>query len=393
MMPHAKNGEDKACDDLFAAACLDAKGDRKYKDQSKSIPASLRKPILEARDKAAQAMGYQNFSEALKAKLQATGVLLKEPPDNLAWSKLKNENTAELTDDEVATLYAGVNQCEQDAKLVVAKSDVSKMGERELIDAQKKIEAFTRQYNEKEVLLRTADIGNFVTNHIGARCTVYKNSPSKYPRDRNPEIAAACENFDAIKREAIDIYRLEGSAAYKARAETFVRNNLLPSLRKAASESDPSSKSKLKSTSKSANKAATNKLASMREEVSSDLHDIATYCADRYAFVLHTVALQTTNKLLKQVTKSKPLIESVIASFYGDARHAKAETILKQTREDVQAIVSDVVKDTTKRSQILDDYDRIQLAWISRPSDSVYTKGSSGLAELDEDKISTFNPL
>lgn len=375
----SKAGETNACEDLFGASCMGADGKPKYSGASKAIPEELSKPIKEARDKAAQAMGFKDFDDAIKAKLKAAGIDLKENPDAEAFKSLKMEGgVITYGGDNAKKLYESAEQCDKDTKELQAIQYYSLTDVTALNDVVKKYEAFQEKYRTLSVKYYAKDIPNFISNNIGSKCNQLKStsSSSSYKPEDNQEIVRACDNFQKIKRQAIDLYRAEGTADYDKKAEAFVRENILPELKYSYNSSSSS-------TTTPPEKTEAEKL---RDKISGIMNSTSYNVCSGYTSVVENAGRKVVSDLMGQISKSKTTVDGVIDSFYTADRKKLAMTIYNSARSDIQDLSRGFVKDPKKRGDILDGYDSLKLFWMEKPQDSAYTV-KDGIKVLDTDKM------
>ncbi len=69
-----------------------------------------------------------------------------------------------------------------------------------------KYESFKSKYKEQSIRLYAKDIPNFVSNHIGTKCSTIKSNSANYKPEENQEILKTCENISQIRRRAIVLF-------------------------------------------------------------------------------------------------------------------------------------------------------------------------------------------
>src|SRR5258708_896543 len=79
-MNSSKPGQANACEDLYGAACVSTDGKLKYNGASKKLAEDLAKPLQEARNKTARAMGFRDIDDAIRVKLKDAGLAVKDSP-------------------------------------------------------------------------------------------------------------------------------------------------------------------------------------------------------------------------------------------------------------------------------------------------------------------------
>lgn len=379
----SKAGETEPCDDLFGASCMGADGKPKYTGISKEMPKELSKPIKEARDKTAKEMGFKDFDDAIKAKLKNAGIDLKENPDEEAFKSLKMEGgTITYGGDNAKKLYSSVEQCDKDQKELQGTSYYSLTEATALNDLLKKYESFGSKYRELSIKHFAKDIPNFISNNIGNKCNQLKSSSSTstYKPEENQEIVKGCDNFQKIKRQAIELYRSEGTADYDKKAEAFVRENMLPELRYSYSSSTTST------TGGATPAPEKTEVERLRDRIGAISNSSYSVCQN-YSSTVENAGRKVVQDLMEKVSKSKTTVDGVIDSFYTEDRKKTAMSLYNNARADVQDLAKGFVKDNKKRGDILDGYDSLKLFWMEKPADSAYTT-KDGVRVLDIEKAS-----
>ncbi len=373
----AKEGQDKICDDLFGASCMGTDGKPKYQGRSKSLPQELAQPIREARDKTAKKMGFKDFDDALRSRLKKAGLDLKDPVDPKAWKNLKREGGGFTSGgDNAKNLYRSVEWCAKEVKEFKTIRYDGMSDVKQLRETVRKYDAFQRKYRELSTGLYAKDIPTFVSNHIAQKCKSLKSRPAS---GEHRQAAKACENFVQIKRQAVNLFRMEGTPQYKAQAEKFVRENLLLNPEDSPlSAPAPASQTPEKS-----------EIDKLRERLQAPRNIASDYCSE-LSSVIENAGNKVFEQLADDINKTKTTVDSVIDSFYSDSKRKIATRMFQEARAGIQGIVSQFVKDPAKRGKILDGYDRLKLLWMEKPPESAYKRAEKGMMILDEDKTAPF---
>ena len=371
--------DEKVCEDLFAATCLGADGKNKFTDKIKQMNEKAFKSIQRARDKTAQELGFKNFDEALKQHLKSAGFEIKEPVDAEAWKLLKGEitpnnyNTTNLD----YRLYEPVQSCfSSESAVNNISKDILKYNEAQLKQIQQQMENYLNTHNAKLINIYANDIPNFVTDSIGQKCLQIKESPLIFVADNNQEVFKACENFEKIRREAAQLYRLEGTSEYKKKASDFIKKNLLPEL-----------KPFFKGTSQLSEEDSTDKreLEKIQEKIQSLMVQVRSIC-DPYSRLVRRSAQKAAEDFMIEINISKTTVDSLISEYYTEANKAKINQMLESTKSEAQNIVSEFVIESDKRKAIIEEYDSLNHFWLVQPPQNSYKKGMHGNFILDEDK-------
>lgn len=371
--------DEKVCEDLFAAACLGADGKNKFADKNKKMHEKALDSIQRARDKTAKELGFKNFDEALKQHLKTAGFEIKEPVDAEAWKLLKGEitpNNYNSTNLE-HRLYEPVQSCfSNESTFNNISKDILKFNEEQLKQVQLQIETHLNSHNAKLISIYANDIPNFVTESIGQKCQQIKDKPLTFVVDNNREIFKACENFEQIRREAAQLYRIEGTPQYKKKASDFIKKNLLP---------EP--KPFFKGLSQTADEDSSDKreLEKLQEKIQSLMVQIRSICSPYSRLVRHS-AQKSVEDFMIEINTSKTTVDSLIGEFYTEANKSKISQMLEDTKSEAQNIVSQFVKDDDKRKAIVVEYNSLGHLWLVQPPPNSYKKGMRGNLILDEEK-------
>lgn len=371
--------DEKVCEDLFAAACLGADGKNKFADNNKKMHEKALDSIQRARDKTAKELGFKNFDEALKQHLKTAGFEIKEPVDAEAWKLLKGEitpNNYNSTNLE-HRLYEPVQSCfSNESTFNNISKDILKFNEEQLKQVQLQIETHLNSHNAKLISIYANDIPNFVTESIGQKCQQIKDKPLTFVVDNNREIFKACENFEQIRREAAQLYRIEGTPQYKEKASDFIKKNLLP---------EP--KPFFKGLSQTSDEDSSDKreLEKLQEKIQSLMVQIRSICSP-YSRLVRRSAQKSVEDFMIEINISKTTVDSLIGEFYTEANKSKISQMLEDTKSEAQNIVSQFVKDDDKRKAIVAEYNSLGHLWLVQPPPNSYKKGVRGNLILDEEK-------
>jgi hypothetical protein len=364
----------KVCDDLFAASCLAPDGKSKYQGRMKDLPQEMHKTIELARDKTAVMMGFKNFDHALKTKLKESGLELKEPVDAEAWKSLKKCDDSFNSQNNTEKLYKAIEQCAKEVEELKAISFYNMTEIVQLQEAEKKFDSFEAKSREQIIKLYAQDIPTFFNDHINQKCMTLKSNPSYYGAEKNQKIVKACQSISQLKRQAIDIFRSEGSASFQKLAEKFVRENFLPEL-------VYSPNSQMKSSIPTGSLLEKTTIEKLKDKLQKSSNETNNICSN-----YSSAAKNTGNKIFQdfaeEVNKAKPTIDSIINSVYSDKKKLLVTQIFQETRSDIQAITAQFVKDPAKKTEIIKGYDSLRIFWMEKPGDSDYKKNEKGIPIL-----------
>ncbi len=376
----SKPGGADPCFDLFEASCMGADGKSKFQGDPEKLSNDMLNTVKEARDKTAKEMGFKNIDDAIKNKLKSAGIDLRDNIDDKAFKNLKNEDgTLWQTTEDSRKIYSSVEQCVKDEYELMNASNGTLDGASALKDLIKKYEAFNLKYHSLTIKLYAKDIPNFVNNNIATQCKQLKNSSHSYKPDENQKALNACENFEKIKRQAIELYRLEGTADYDKKAEEFVQKNIPSELQ---SNNTPFASKPTKT--QGIEKTETEKLRETIEALEKKRLNVCPTLSS----VTANVARKVVQDFFEKVSKSKTTVDSLIEAHYNESRKKQAALIFNSAKADIQDLVGAFVKDNQKRGDILDGYDSLELFWMEKPKDSAYST-IDGIKFLDIEKANT----
>jgi hypothetical protein len=362
---------DPACEDLFAVSCLGANGKSKFADQLQKNQDEALKIVREAREKAAKDMGYKDVDDAFRKRMAEKGFQLIEPVDAEAWKSLKLElNSAgalNRSTENAEKLFAPVAQCKNEAE------ELSKAGsETDRPNLRARHENLQKKYKEDSIPMLAKDLPNFIEMQVGARCAFMKTHATTALPELNAEVVEACGRFPELRRQAVMLYRMEGSPDYQQHAEKFIRDNMLPPV----VEKNPQDSSNSSEADRS--KAEMQVLAGKSKEA-----------CGLYRNLVHSAATATADELMAELNTSKSAVDHLISNFYSEEKRKQADQIFVSVKSDVQEIVGQFVKPAKQRNEILTGYDNLNLRWMQSPPEADYKKGSKGNLVLDAEK----NPL
>ncbi len=216
----------KACTDLYGSICTP---DNPYLNASDKQDETSSETIENNRDKAAQELGHKNFDDGLKKRLQEAGIKINPNVDPEAWAAARNlllSPSGSVSDEmqqrsqlaEMAGgLFADAKECNSDiseARPTTAR--LNSLRQQVRTDYTQKRRTLIQYYKN--------NIPDFLENELSNRCTILSMQPT--PRvDQNPEWTKVCKDFARIRREAIMLYRTEGTPGYEERAAAFVNTN------------------------------------------------------------------------------------------------------------------------------------------------------------------------
>jgi hypothetical protein len=190
--------------------------------------------------------------------------------------------------------------------------------------------------------------------------------------DENKIVAERCQKISALKRQAVNLFRQEGTSGYKAQAEKFVQDNWLPELLLAP----PADVEK-----------PTTELEKRQFNLLAFNNAYQNYCRD-FQGLVENVANQTAEETMLEVNRSQIMVEGMLGEVYSDGRYKKASAVLKAANQDISALTKQFVRDPKQQKEIVDGYQKLNLFWPKKPQPSDYQKNAQGIAVLDQTKFS-----
>jgi ElaB/YqjD/DUF883 family membrane-anchored ribosome-binding protein len=319
--------DQKVCDDLFSATCLGSNGRSKFAEKNEKIRENAAKVVRDARDRTAKELGFKDFDDALKSRLKDAGFDIKNPPDEKTWKLLKGEIESDGSYDsnEAKKLYVSAESCDKDVEELKKISYYSITDLNELKKIQGQIDNFSNKYNAKAVKIYANDIPDFISTYIGDKCKRLKNEPDHYKAEENPQAAKACGNMEQLRREAVRIFRLEGTPEYQVESEKFIRENLISDLSYYMPPYAPSPAGPTPEKTE---------VEKAKDQIQKTLSRTYTYCYS-YSDAIKKSAKKVAQDFMKEINTSKTTVESVIGAFYTDENKKKANQMFVIAKTDI----------------------------------------------------------
>lgn len=338
------HAEDPFCRDLFKSTCLNPDGSSKFQGKYNESVAQLKSKLKEARDLASQELGHKDFADAVKKINEKEGIDLGDLNDTQLKNLLQENDPGNY--DEVK--YPLVKKCEEQYITEVDKKQY-------ISDVKMKWD----NYKNLQTTTDTLNLSAFISSEF-AVCDNLK-TPEKFPVEKNKEIYEKCKKLPAIRAEAISLYRKENSFSYKMQAEKFVKQNRLPILieKQEGVNLDP-----------------------LEDEYMSAKLRSSEIC-NNLRSSLNAAAQKITSVYATDLTKSKPLVEHMIDSYYNPKTKFKALELLNYSKNSIKSLVPKITTDKVKAKNIMNGYDQITLAWLDKPKDAEYENNAKiGLMTL-----------
>lgn len=354
------------CEDLFSAACENADGTSRFKKEKDDLRVQGAEIVKKGRDKAAQAIGADNFDDFLKKSLASQGMAVNDPVDEKTWKELTGELKSETSYDSdlPKKLYKDVVQCEKD-KEELQKISAYTMDATQLQEAKKKLDVFLTQNTDRTLRAYSNNISVFMDKYYSEKCKALRDKPQQHLASENVKAAMACKEAEQARKEAIRIYRLDGSPEYANEAKYFLAKYFFPEL-KYSFGGTPGAAS------------TTAPVSDLEKERASVLEMISSARAmcDSVSTAYRSAGEEVIRKTKIYIGISRPTVETVLNSVYTPETEKAFDQMFVETREDVQGIVKQFVANPAKRTAIVDSYDALKKMWVQLPKDEDYIRGN-----------------
>lgn len=361
--------ENLFCNDVYANSCLNPDGTSKFQNEYQKNLGLLQRTLKESRDIAAKEMGFEDFNDALRSKIIDAGIPLPPKLTDYQINQLLQENSTDSKGEDIK--YPDIDSCEGNTFSDSIGSSGFKGGSFGLgiSNTTDKYSRKIKKFNDRKVELSIIDLPNFLSTEFSNTCRKLKDSPEEYPSELNPELVSKCKIFPKIRQEAIEIFRLENTPLYETKATAFVRKNLLPSPNKKinfADQLDPIE--------------AENK--KLKEQSEMICFDLTSY--------LNSASQKIASKFAADLSRSKPLIDNMIGTYYNNERREKAQKLFTYTKENIKTLLPKITTNAQKQKRISAGYEQMQMAWLMKPEAANYEKNAStGLMTLKANDEST----
>jgi hypothetical protein len=352
----ADNGasEDLFCKDLFQSACLKEDGSSQFEGSYKQANNLLTQKFKDARNKAALAMGFKDFKDATISVLRKNGI---EAPIDLTDSQLASLLQEANDDSRLAApiKYPAVKKCEATPMTDVIEGGV--INYKKSVELYKNIITTTRA---EQAELAVNDIPNFLSTEF-QKCNSIVGSPN-FSVDGNEDFIKQCKQFPRIKEEAVNLYRIEDTEGYKEKALAFIKKTQLPLLKK----------NFIKDVKNNPDQA--------------DYYDykfhLISNCSNLW-ISYNNASQKIVVDFASEISKSKVVVESMIGSYYSDIEKKRSTDTLNHAKEIIKNLLPRIISDKNKIEKIATGYDRLDLAWLDKPSAESYQYSSkTGLPTL-----------
>lgn len=345
----------KVCEDLFEASCQ-----AKSANSSEDLEREKYEEALENKEKAAQAMGHKSFDDGLKKQLQEAGVKIKPNLSQDEWEELKHDllTPGGLPGTHIhEKAYEGTFKCAPD-RLASGSSNSKSLG-----TTIKNLNAERNRRNQRIradlVAQYSGNIPGFLENHILPKCEALGHEA--FLPENNERLYEVCDQFSQIRREAIMLYRQEGTPEYSQNAARFIEKYYTP---QPVAELDMPPAGNRNQTSNA------QKFISLNSTMQAECQE--------HIDVIHQSAKKAAQNYASELNRSRFNVERTIATVYNDRRKRQAQDALNVIRSDVQALVPQLTSDPRKQNRIIDEYNRVDLYWMQPPSADAYTTNAQG---------------
>lgn len=372
----SESSNKKACTDLHSAICNSS---NPFLNSSEKQNDKNQDNMNRIRDKGAQALGYKNFDDGLKQRLKEAGIQINPnmPPE--AWEDVKTSlmrpSGGDHPENISSLLFSSNPNCEalnSPPEYGRARVPIQK----QLSDMRRKLASDYKQNRNSMIQYYKNDISGFLELELSAKCNLLNHDPESFEASKNRELVQTCKNFQAIRKEALDLYRVEGTPEYEKRALNFL-NKYFPTQPIVMSTPDairagvPAEK-------------IYSEMASLHESYNLQCRSTAD------------AQLNVTKKIAqdyaREVQTTRTHVETTISTVYSERREKTARESLNLLRADIQSMIPKFTSDRTKQSKIIEEYNKVELFWLKNPTADAYNKNSRGVETLKRARNKEPNP-
>lgn len=354
------------CDDFYLAACLDEKGDLRYRgketDGTPDVKA-FEERLTTFRNQAAVAAGAKDYLDLLILQLNANSLeTKKELKPELKEGLAKNRMTWVLDSDlkEIFVAYS-VCQNQMDATSIAIEEVITK-GSEENINDRVQENRLLIEHKHKEMKKYLAQNIPILFDKLSNKCQALSPTPPEKPTVEDATVRKICEKKQDIRIDAIEAYRSAGTPQGEKLAQDFV-DKYFPVV-------------------SHFEKPDTGR---------SILYDQKYFLRDKVCEPLKDSLLLQGKKVLadvaKKIASSQIVVESVIKSVYTPQRKKSLKKIYKLAVREVLAFVEERGFRAEEVAKIRSDFAAVELSWTKVPRSDFYVKdpllGISVLPEMN----------
>ena len=343
---------DPYCDNLYEASCLKPDGKHLFENGSNDQNELLRKITNEARDKSAQEIGYSDFRDLISKKLKNSGLEIAVPATDLQWAKLFKENKTDDWSNVNDLNFVVVDKCKSAEILTIFETD------------NEKIKNFIKENQKLRYKFLADNIPEFINTQITKKCNYLMQDDSILKED-NLKIFSNCKNFIAIKSEAVNLFRTEGTPGYEAKAIAFVSKYIAPKLN----------------------------YGSVKLNENAILKAEAAEICESLNKAMNGAAVKSVEQSLTIIAKAQPTIDYLIDKTYTAERKIKSDELMALTLSSIQNLLPSISNDAKKNSKIKDQYSKLKLEWLSKPILTAYEVDSETGLKVLIDKNDPYDKL
>lgn len=334
---------ERACEDLHQAACLDDKGASRYAGKEESMMEDLEKKLKAKRDEIAKSMFGATLEDAVKKELAKAGLPVVDDVDDYFFGRFLSRP---YEYDEVEEFLKPAVECKKkynadearNLSYAQKKETLKKLADQVKKDSQSNRNV-THSYIEEIINTKVAD------------CFVEKDDPF-------------CKNKASIKREALLLARQKESADYPQKYQAFYDKYLAV---KDLSLPDDE--------------------ASIDESLSKVIDSGTQQC--EFSSAVHVAkARNVVSETIGQIQYSKPFIEFMLDEFYSEEKRQQAQKLFDFARENMLSNLKNYVKDPEKYKKIEASYGELRLHWLNKPGKDEYEKKGSTLVYRGDNQLS-----
>lgn len=336
--------QERACEDLHQAACLDEKGESRYEGKLSSIVDDLEKKLKAKRDEVAKSMYGAPLADAVKKELEKAGVPVDPEVSPYDFSRFMSKPHEYY---DMSSILKSSIDCS-------AKFSIDDLPKLKLNEKQELLKKMVSQVKEESLRVRSAS-PNFIEEVLNA-----KNSDCYYNKE-DPY----CKKAAAIKREALILSRQKKDGDYQEKFNAFFDKYIAQNDIKLSDE------------------------ASQIDESLSQVIEMGSKQCSLSEAVNSSIARNVASKVVSSVQYSKSFIDFTLNEFYSDEKLKQVQKLFEFSKETMLSNLKGYVNDPAKLKKIEQSYDELKLHWIKKPSDKDYKKDGSNLIFKAEGELST----
>lgn len=372
----SESSSKKACTDLHSAICNPS---NPFLNSSEKENDKNQDNMNRIRDKGAQALGYKNFDDGLKQRLKDAGIQINSnmPPE--VWEEVKASLMRPSGGDNPEHISSLIFPPNSNCEALNSPPEYGRPRvpiQKQLSDMRRKLASDYKQNRSSMIQYYKNDISGFLEIELSAKCNLLNHDPESFEAAKNKEFIQTCQNFRTIRKEALDLFRIEGTPDYEKRALNFL-NKYFPTQPIVMSTPDATRAG-------GPTEKIYNEMASLHESYNLQCRSTAD--------ARFNVTKKIAQDYAREVQTTRTHVETTISTVYSERREKTARESLNLLRADIQSMIPKFTSDRTKQSKIIEEYNKVELFWLKNPTADAYNKNSRGVETLKRARNKEPNP-